>query len=99
MNSVLQQTNGESWKTYWDKIEKPEREKAQRLSIQENHQKQLNSPSNYLLPQRSLSSSISSSRTSSIYASHNYELVPFPTPQICDTCDELIDTKKSPTGQ
>jgi len=29
MSNTLSYTNGESWKTYWDKIEKPEREKAQ----------------------------------------------------------------------
>jgi hypothetical protein len=29
MSNTLQHTNGESWKTYWDKIEKPEREKVQ----------------------------------------------------------------------
>jgi len=29
MSNTLSHTNGESWKTYWDKIEKPEREKAQ----------------------------------------------------------------------
>jgi hypothetical protein len=29
MSNTLSHTNGESWKTYWDKIEKPEREKVQ----------------------------------------------------------------------
>jgi hypothetical protein len=29
MSKTLSYTNGESWKTYWDKIEKPEREKLQ----------------------------------------------------------------------
>ena len=71
----------------------------QRLSIQDEAYKRVNSQSNYLQqPQRSLSSSISSSRTSSIYGSHTYESTQFSTPQICDTCDELIDTKKSPHG-
>ena len=71
----------------------------QRLSIQDEAYKRVNSQPNYLQqPQRSLSSSISSSRTSSIYGSHTYESTQFSTPQICDTCDELIDTKKSPHG-
>lgn len=56
------------------------------------------SPQNYLQTQRSLSSSISSSRTSSIYGSHTYESIQFSAPQICDACDELIDTKKSSNG-
>jgi hypothetical protein len=58
----------------------------------------MNSQQNYLQPQRSLSSSISSSRTSSIYGSHTYESIQFSTPQICDACDELIDSKKSLNG-
>jgi hypothetical protein len=58
----------------------------------------MTSQQNYLQPQRSLSSSISSSRTSSIYGSHTYEPTQFSTPQICDACDELIDSKKSPNG-
>jgi hypothetical protein len=29
MSNTLSHTNGKSWKTYWDKIEKPEREKVQ----------------------------------------------------------------------
>lgn len=56
------------------------------------------SPQNYLSTQRSLSSSISSSRTSSIYGSHTYESIQFSAPQICDACDELIDTKKFNNG-
>jgi hypothetical protein len=58
----------------------------------------MNPPQNYLQPQRSLSSSVSSSRTSSIYGSHTYEPTQFSTPQICDACDELIDSKKMPNG-
>ncbi|CAF1115384.1 unnamed protein product [Adineta steineri] len=96
MSNTLSHTNGDSWKTYWDKIEKPEREKVQRLSIQDEAYKRMNSQQNYLQPQRSLSSSISSSRTSSMYGLHTYESAQFSTPQICDTCDELIDSKKSP---
>jgi hypothetical protein len=99
MSNTLSYTNGESWKTYWDKIEKPEREKAKvRLSIQDETTKRMNTQQNYLQPQRSLSSSISSSRTSSIYGSHTYEPTQFSTPRICDACDELIDSKKSPNG-
>ncbi|CAF4327090.1 unnamed protein product, partial [Rotaria sp. Silwood2] len=67
-----------------------------RLSMQDEAHKRMNSHQNYLQPQRSLSSSISSSRTSSIYGSHAYEFKQFTTPQICDACDELIDSKKSP---
>jgi hypothetical protein len=71
----------------------------QRLSIQDEAFKRVNAQPNYLQqPQRSLSSSISSSRTSSIYGSHTYESTQFSTPQICDTCDELIDAKRSPNG-
>ncbi|CAF1324822.1 unnamed protein product [Rotaria sordida] len=96
MSNTLQYTNTESWKVYWDKIEKPEREKVQRLSMQDEAYKRINSHQNYLQPQRSLSSSISSSRTSSMYGSHAYEFKQFTTPQICDACDELIDSKKLP---
>ncbi|CAF1097370.1 unnamed protein product [Adineta ricciae] len=95
MSNTLAHTNGDSWKTYWDKIEKPEREKVQRLSMQDEAYKRMNSTPHYLHPQRSLSSSISSSRTSSMYGSHTYELTQFSSPQICDTCDEIIDSKKS----
>ncbi|CAF3453250.1 unnamed protein product [Rotaria sp. Silwood1] len=96
MSNTLQYTNTESWKVYWDKIEKPEREKVQRLSMQDEAYKRMNSNQNYLQPQRSLSSSISSSRTSSMYGTHAYEFKQFTTAQICDACDELIDSKKSP---
>lgn len=90
ISNTLSHTNGDSWKIYWDKIEKPERERAQRISFQDETYKRMN----YLQPQRSLSSSVSSSRTSSIYNSHSYDLMQFTTPQICDICDELIDMKK-----
>ncbi len=69
------------------------------MSMQDETYKRMNYQQNYLQPQqRSLTSSISSSRTSSIYGLHTYELIQFSTPQICDACDELIDTKKSPNG-
>ena len=58
----------------------------------------MNNQKNYFHSQRSLSSSISSSRTSSIYGSHIYELTQFSTPQICDICDELIDSKRPLNG-
>lgn len=70
----------------------------QRLSIQDESYKRMNPQQNYLQPQRSLSSSISSSRTSSIYGPHTYESVQFSTPQICDACDELIDSKRLSNG-
>ncbi|CAF4642653.1 unnamed protein product, partial [Rotaria sp. Silwood2] len=31
-----------------------------------------------------------------MYGSHAYEFKQFTTSQICDVCDELIDSKKSP---
>ncbi|CAF3038370.1 unnamed protein product, partial [Rotaria sp. Silwood2] len=71
MSKTLSHTNGQSWKTYGGKIEKPEREKAQHLSVQDETYKRRNSQQNYFQPQRSLSSS----RTSSIYGSDTYELI------------------------
>jgi hypothetical protein len=62
--------------------------------MQDETYKRMNSQQNYFQTQRSLSSS----RTSSIYGSHTYELTQFSTPQICDACDELIDSKKSPNS-
>ncbi|CAF5050965.1 unnamed protein product, partial [Rotaria sp. Silwood1] len=43
-------------------------------------------------PQRSLSSSL----ISSMYGSHVYEFKQFITSQICDACDELLNSAKSP---
>ncbi|CAF3905636.1 unnamed protein product, partial [Rotaria sp. Silwood1] len=63
-----------------------------RLSMQDKAYKQMNSHQNYLQPQRSLSSS----RTSSMYGSHAYEFKQFTTPQIFDACDELLNSAKSP---
>ncbi len=68
------------------------------MLVQDEAYKRMNIQHNYLQPQRSLSSSISSSRTSSVYGSHTYESIQFTTPQICDACDELIDSKKSSNG-
>jgi hypothetical protein len=58
----------------------------------------MNSQQNYLQPQRSLSSSISSSRTPSVYASHTYESTQFSSPKISNASDEIVDSKKSLTG-
>lgn len=66
--------------------------------MQDEAHKRMTTSQNYLHPHRSLSSSIGSSRTSSIFSSHTYEFKQFLTPQICDACDELIDSKKSPNG-
>ena len=66
--------------------------------MQDEAFRQMNSQKNYFHPERSFSSSISSSRTSSIYGSHIYELTQFSTRQICDICDKLIDSKKPLNG-
>jgi hypothetical protein len=68
------------------------------MSIQDEGHKRMNSQQNYLQAQRSLSSSISSSRASSMYGSHTYEPIQFSAPQICDACDEIIDSKRFSNG-